>query len=167
VLDYRQVRKYACIPALRRVMLWDPSAEVLCMGTAMVESKLTYIDQKDKADKPGPAFGLCQMEGPTHADLYRTILSKDRDLRRRVLECATFFSSEIPDPAEMQFNLLYSFVMCRVFYRRVPAALPAADDALALANYHKRYYNTYLGATKVSESVEIFKEVIARSKEKV
>jgi hypothetical protein len=167
VLDYRQVRKYACIPALRRINLWDARAEVLCMGTAMIESRLTYLDQKDKADKPGPAFGLCQMEGPTHLDLYRTILSRDRDLRRRVLECATFFMTEIPDPAEMQYNLLYSFAMCRVLYRRVTAALPAANDALGMANYHKRYYNTYLGATKVSESVEVFKEVIERAKEKV
>lgn len=170
MLDYKQVRKFVAIPACARLNLWSQSAENLILGTAMVESRLVYIDQKgrqEKIEKPGPAFGLCQMEGPTHMDLYRTILAKDRDLRRRVLECATFFTSEIPDPGEMQYNLLYSFVMCRVFYRRIPAALPAADDALAMANYHKRYYNTYLGATKVSESVEIFKEVIARSKEKV
>lgn len=167
MLDYRQVRRFIAIPACQRLNLWSQSAENLLMGTALWESKLTYIDQIDKAGKPGPAFGLCQMEGPTHADLYKTTLNKNKDLRRRVLECATFFSSELPDPAEMQFNLLYAFVMCRVLYFRVPARLPASDDPLALANYHKQYYNTYLGATKVSESIGIFKDVVERSKEKV
>ncbi len=167
MVDYYQYRKWVVIPVCTRLGLWSQAAENLILGTALVESKLIYIDQIDKAGKPGPAYGLQQMEGFTHRDLYSTILTKDKDLRRKVIEFASFFSSEIPDPREMVWNMAYAVAMCRVFYRRVKEALPAADDALALANYHKKYYNTYLGATKVSESVKYFEQVIERSKEKV
>lgn len=165
MLDYRQFRRYVAIPAIRRLNAWDQAAENLCMGTAMTESGLVYIDQIDKADKPGPAFGVCQMEGPTHLDLHETILARNKVLRNGVLEMCTFFSSEYPDPGEMVFNMRYAMAMCRVFYMRVIEKLPPADDAMALANYHKKYYNTYLGATKVQDSVKHFAYVIERSKE--
>lgn len=167
MIDYRQFRKYVAKPALSRLRSWDQASENLCMGTAMTESGLVYIDQKDKADKPGPAFGVCQMEGPTHMDLYDTILKRDKDLRRQVLYMATFFSADIPDPGEMVYNMLYAMAMCRVLYLRVPAPLPKADDALAMAEYHKKYYNTYRGATKVEDSVKHFDYVIQRSKESI
>jgi hypothetical protein len=134
------------------------------MGTAMVESKLTYIDQIDKAAKPGPAYGLPQMEQLTHDDLWRTILQKDGVLRSRVNRLRTNHF-DTPSVVEMHFNHIYAFAMCRVFYRRIKEALPSADDAMELAKYHKRYYNTYLGKTKVEESVKDFEYVIRRSKE--
>lgn len=167
MLDYRQVRKFVAKPALMRLDAWSQAAENLCMGTAMTESGLVYIDQKDKADKPGPAYGLCQMEAPTHLDLYDTILLRNKELRRKVLGMVTPFTATIPDPGEMVFNMLYAFAMCRVFYMRVPIALPLEGDAMSLAQYHKKYYNTYLGATKVEDSVKHFDYVIKRSKEAI
>lgn len=168
MLDYRQVRKFIVKPALVELGLWSQAAENLCLGTAMVESGLVYIDQIDKADKPGPAFGLCQMEGPTHADLWRTTLARDAGLKIKVMKSLTQIvssASPVPDPTEMIWNARYAFMMCRVFYRRIPESLPSAEDAMALAKYHKRYYNTYLGKTKVEESVKQFEFVIKRSRE--
>jgi hypothetical protein len=168
MLNYHQVRAYICIPALHRIALWSQAAENLVMGTALVESKLTYIDQIDKANKPGPAYGLCQMEKATHDDLWKTILERDALLRLRVVGTLTDRSTPFPPAmAEMHFNHLYAFVMCRVHYRRVKEALPDANDAMGLAKYHKKYYNTYLGKTEVEESVKQFEYVIARSKESV
>ena len=44
-------------------------AERLVCATALAESALRYVDQVDKAGRPGPAYGLFQMERRTHDDL--------------------------------------------------------------------------------------------------
>ncbi|MGH6742988.1 MAG: hypothetical protein ACREDY_28850, partial [Bradyrhizobium sp.] len=69
-LDPSQVREYVIRPALQRLNAWTQAAENLVLGVAMHESRLRYIDQLDWAGKPGPAFGLWQMEAPTHNDLW-------------------------------------------------------------------------------------------------
>jgi hypothetical protein len=155
-IDPGQYRRYVVRPTLYRIGLWHPAAENLVVGTALQESHLKYIDQLDKADKPGPAFGLCQMEGPTHYDLHMNFLKYKPDLRKKVLQLATFFSGDLPDPAEMQFNLAYSAAMCRVHYYRVPYALPHPDDAEGLALYWKRWYNTRFGKGTVEQALPHF-----------
>ena len=50
--------------------------------------------------------------------------------------------------------------MCRFHYLRVSEALPAANDAQGMANYHKKYYNTNLGKTDVNQSVIEFQNII-------
>ena len=49
-------------PALEKLSLWSPSAEELVLGTAIVESGLTYLKQHGD----GPALGLWQVEPATH-----------------------------------------------------------------------------------------------------
>ena len=53
-------------PALTKINLWSSSAEELVLGTAIVESGLTYLKQHGD----GPALGLWQIEPATHEDLY-------------------------------------------------------------------------------------------------
>lgn len=155
-VDPKQFVRYILRPTLQRIDLWSPSAEVLCLGTALTESNLRYVDQIDKANKPGPAFGPYQIEGPTHADYYRHFLRYNTDLRMKCIRLASFFSGDIPDPQEMWGNWVYASAMCRVHYRRVKEALPPASDALAMAQYHKKYFNTVKGKTKVEESIKHF-----------
>lgn len=141
-LDPKQLVRYVIRPVLQqRLDLWSPSAEVLVLGTALVESNLKFIDQIDKANNPGPAFGLWQCEGPTHADHYRNFLAYNFDLKQRVIRLASFFSGDFPDPRELSWNLAYACAICRIHYRRKKAALPPAHNATAMAEYWKREYN--------------------------
>lgn len=160
-LDPKQFVRHIVRPILQRIQLWSPPAEVLVTGTALVESNLRYVDQVDKRNRPGPAFGLWQMEGPTHADHYRTFLVHQPELKRAVLSLASRYTADFPDPGEMVFNAGYACAMCRVDYRRVRESLPPVNDARRMAEYHKRYYNSALGKTKVEESIKHFQFAIS------
>jgi hypothetical protein len=133
---------------------------VLSLGTSLTESELRRLDQVDKLNRPGPAFGLWQMEGATHLDNYRNFLDYRPELKREVLKFAGFFSGNYPDPAEMQGNLYYACAMCRIDYLRAKPALPAWNDAAGMAAYHKQNYNSALGKTDVAKSIEHFKFAI-------
>lgn len=160
-LDPRQLLKHIVRPTNMRLGLQSLSADVAVIGTGLVESELKYVDQRDKSDKPGPAFGLWQMEGPTHADHYRNFLVYDPELKRKVLALATHHTTDFPDPAEMVFNLVYASAMCRVDYRRAQSALPAWDDARGMAEYWKRFYNSGDGKGTVEKALPHFEFAIA------
>lgn len=150
-LDVGQFRELVIRPALIRISLHSQAAENLVLGTCLHESHLRYVKQIR-----GPAMGLAQMEGPTHADIHRNFLPYHKDLQRQVFQLATFFSGEFPDPGEMIFNAAYAVAMCRVHYRRVKAPLPAAADALGLAQYWKQHFNTRLGRGTVEQALTHF-----------
>ncbi|CAI3960140.1 unnamed protein product [Commensalibacter communis] len=42
----------------------------------------------------------------------------------------------------------------------MPAELPLANDASAMAQYHKKYYNTAQGKAVWQDNVDRFKQVI-------
>lgn len=162
-LDPKQLVQRIIRPTLQyRLNKWTRSAEVLVLGTALVESRLRYVDQVDKKNRPGPAFGVWQMEGPTHADHYRNYLNfpANKELKLRVIKLATFFSGDFPDPGEMAGNLYYACAMCRIDYLRAKPALPGWNDAAGMAAYHKSFYNSAAGKTKVDESIEHFEFAI-------
>ena len=66
-----QILSLVIRPALSKINLWSHSAEELVLGTAIVESGLTYIRQWDD----GPALGLWQVEPSTQNDLYTNFLN--------------------------------------------------------------------------------------------
>ncbi|MDI2111799.1 hypothetical protein [Commensalibacter nepenthis] len=47
-----------------------------------------------------------------------------------------------------------------MFYLRIPAALPLANDATAMAQYHKKFYNTSLGKAVWQDNVDRFQQAI-------
>ena len=159
-LDTKQFRLHVVRPVLTRIKLWSTAAENLVMGTAQHESHLRYIDQVDKADVPGPAFGVCQMERRTHEDIYRNFLGNQRSLKRAVVELASYFVGEFPDATEMTWNLAYAVAMCRVFYRRVDQALPSAQRPDLLCQYWKTYYNTRLGRGTIEQALPHFEHAV-------
>lgn len=57
-------------------------------------------------------------------------------------------------------SLFYTAAMCRVFYLRISELLPQATDAEAMANYHKRYYNTAAGKAVANENINRFSQAI-------
>lgn len=150
-LDTKQFRLAIVRPVLQRLQLWNPAAENLVVGTALHESHLKYVKQIN-----GPALGLFQMEGPTHADLHKNFLKFNPDLSKRVAQLASFFTTDFPDPTEMVANVAYAAAMCRVHYRRVKESLPPSNNPALLAQYWKTYYNTRLGKGTVVQALPHF-----------
>lgn len=154
-LDPTQLLRHIIRPTLLAIGCHTRSAEALVLGTGMVESALRFVDQIDNANKPGPAFGIFQMEGFTHWDMYGSYLRYHPELRAKVVRFVRDCSPDIPDPGEMVGNLCYATAMCRVRYLPAQPALPAPGDAKALADYHSVYYNRG-GKTKVADSIKHF-----------
>lgn len=145
MLDVKQFREVVIRPALKLIKLWSPEAEELLLGTALQESRLTYLKQLGS----GPAKGVFQMEPNTHNDIWKNYLQYKPDLAKLVARLAHTANSEA-----LATDLLYAAAMTRVHYLRVPAALPAEGDYDGQACYWKKYYNTYLGAGTEEEYLE-------------
>lgn len=113
------------------------AAEELMLGTALVESDLSYLRQLG-----GPALGIYQMEPRTAKDIlrnyvgYRGFLSEAIDIIAAVWPIKS---------AQIQGNLFLATALTRIHYRRVPEPLPAQGDTAGQARYWKDYYNTEAG----------------------
>lgn len=145
MLNTIQFGKLVIRPALEAIDLYSDAAEQLLLGTALQESRLTYLKQLGT----GPALGLFQMEPATHNDIWTNYLRYKPELAQKVAQLAHFVSAE-----SMATDLLYAAAMCRIHYLRVPAALPAFGDIYGQATYWKDYYNTFLGAGNPKEYME-------------
>lgn len=167
-LDPEQFLRHVIRPTLPRIGLDSPAAQVIVLGTSLVESNLRWLDQLDAGGKPGPAYGLFGMEKLTHDDLWLTFLPGRVGLQISIGRIANFTAlGRKPDVTELWTNLAYATAMCRARIFRAQPPLPAADDALGHALYHKQFYNTPLGKTVVSESVKHFEfavRLVANSK---
>lgn len=153
-MNIQQFREYVLHPTLENVGLWSEGAEMLLLGTALVESgKLHFLKQMGA----GPARGIYQMEPTTHDDIWGNFLNFRKSLRRQVLA----FLAPIPEPKEqLMTNLAYATVMARVHYLRVQEPIPGANDVQGLANYWKTHYNTHLGKGHPSKFVQFLSDVL-------
>lgn len=153
MIDPAQLRALVVRPALETLGLWSGSAEALVMGTALAESRLTYIAQLG-----GPALGLWQCEPATHSDIWHNYLDYRKDLAGRVMLAAGRGTStpRLPSHDWLIFNMRYAAAICRVHYRRDPNPLPAADDVRGMGAYWKRSYNSRLGAGTVEHFVDAY-----------
>lgn len=155
-----QVREYIVRPALQRIGLWSPAAEVLVYGTGLVESDgYRWLDQTTPG--PGPAYGPWQMEEPTHDDIWLRYLIGQTDLADTLLRMAGYGIVTKPPVLALHGNLFYGAAMCRVHYRRVKPALPAADDPAGMAAYWKQHYNTPAGAGTIAKAIPYFRQAVA------
>jgi len=144
VIDIDQFKEYVIDPTLETLGLYSVAASELLLGTAIQESRLTYLKQLGG----GPALGVCQMEPATHDDIWNHYLKYRETLRDKVMAIAPH------DVNALVFNLNYAVAMCRVHYLRVPEALPVEGDLPAQASYWKKYYNTPVGRGTESEYIE-------------
>lgn len=150
-LDPRQFAFRIVRPLLKDIGLGSNAAERLVLGTAMKESLLRYMQQIR-----GPAIGVYQMEAPTFKDIRENFLARALEIRRRV----DAWAIGTPDAQEMEGNLYFATAMCRAHYRRFSEDLPRQNDALGMATYWKRYYNTSLGKGTVEEALPHFQLAI-------
>lgn len=141
MLQIQQFKDWVIIPALDAIGLNSVAAQELLLGTALQESRITYLAQLG-----GPALGVFQMEPATHDDIWLNFLAYKPILAQKLENL-----SAKQTPKEMATNLLYAAAMCRVHYYRVSAPLPEAGAINAQASYWKTYYNTAQGKGKASE----------------
>lgn len=153
MIDLRQFRNLVIRPALMEIDAFSVAAERLVLGTALVESNLQYIHQLGG----GPAKGLFQCEPTTHDDIWENYLRYKVDLMNK-LRGLMIPRMDMVD--QLHGNHFYAAAICRIHYMRVKKALPQPNDALGMASYHKKYYNSVLGATDPAESVVHFQTAI-------
>ena len=155
-LDASQLRTLVIQPALWEIELWSPAAEELVLGTAIVESRLSFIKQLDT----GPALGLWQIEPDTHSDIYENFLEYREGLYDQVMGLSapgqTFEEN-------LTSNMQYGAAICRLCYYRAPEALPDEGDLKGQAAYWKRYYNTPLGAGTEGKYIAEVEETLRAS----
>ena len=106
-LDAKQVRTLVIQPALSEIELWSPAAEELVLGTAIIESRLSFIKQLGR----GPALGLWQIEPDTHRDVYQNFLEYREGLYDQVMSLSapgqTFEEN-------LTSNMQYGAAICRL-----------------------------------------------------
>jgi hypothetical protein len=157
-IDITQFKYDVVTPALVTLggfnpALNSPAAVNLITGTALVESGLVYVEQLDS----GPALGVCQMEPVTHDSLWANYINYHPTLAS-ILE--TIAGSAKPSSELLVTNLAYSVAMARIKYWDSAAAMPAATDAVGMANFHKNVYNSSLGAAQVAVNTPLFAQAI-------
>jgi len=160
MINPRQFRDLIIRPTLEYLDMGGLAAERLLLGTALAESRLSYLAQWPE----GPAKGVYQIEEETEIDIWLNYLTYRDQLRDKVNALGCLFPSSILNKREghsqAEGNLYYATAMCRIHYRRVPEKLPDKDDAMGMALYHKKFYNSELGKADPEESVEFFHQVI-------
>ena len=163
MLNPSHFRQFVIRPTLKSLggVLWTDAAEVLLLGTALVESDLTWLQQHPS----GPALGLYQIEPSTHDDVWKNYLYMPRN--RGLSECVQEFlvrdltkSKYTSRHAQLIWNLAYATSIARIVYWRRPEPLPQYDDIVGLANYWKKYFNTHLGAGKIEHFVNKLERVL-------
>lgn len=150
MLDISQFRILIIRDTLVKSGYWSQSAENLLLGTAMIESKLSYFEQLGG----GPAKGLYQCEKATYVSVTDYI---KRDAARTKVILAISQLSDFPPIDTLIYNLRYATLICRMHYYRFPQPLPEATDYVEMAHAHKILYNTAGGKTEIEDSINVFK----------
>ena len=104
-----QILSLVIRPSLSKINLWSPSAEELVLGTAIVESDLTYLRQWGD----GPALGLWQVEPSTQSDLYTNFLNYRPELGSQLMELR---APNLSMDENLATNLMYGAAVCRLCY---------------------------------------------------
>tara|TARA_R110000787_G_scaffold254663_2_gene359957 strand:- start:2199 stop:2726 length:528 start_codon:yes stop_codon:yes gene_type:complete len=141
IMDVKDFREQVVRPALQFMDKYIPgmyseAAENLMVGTALMESDISYLVQKG-----GPALGVYQVEPETYIDITQRYFS--------VSEFRTQFESIFWDlgytgttnKEHLIFDLRYATIIARIKYFMAPTPLPDADDIHALGHYWDDIFN--------------------------
>ena len=133
--------------ALKHLDLDSEDARSLIYRTGKAESGYKTLQQYGG----GPALGFFQMEPNTALDIWNNYVMY-RPKYRDKLYALGF------DDGTLEFCLLSNIglqaAFCRLHYRRVPSALPSAENIKAQAEYWKKYYNSHLGKGTIDHFME-------------
>ena len=134
--------------ALKHLDLDSEDARSLIYATGKAESDYKTLQQYGG----GPALGFFQMEPNTAIDIWDNYVMY-RPKYRDKLYALGF------DKGALEFCLLSNIglqaALCRLHYRRVPSALPKANNLEAQAKYWKSFYNTEKGKGTIEHFMEM------------
>ena len=157
MLNPEHFLRFVIVPALATFpehMRTDAAVELL-LGTALVESQLTFLRQglERTSDGRGTALGLYQIEPRTHQDCWHSYLAYRPDLVRVIGE-------QQPDDA-LICDLVYATRIARIIYWRSRLPLPEAQDIEGLARIWKTVYNTSQGAGSPQAFISQYRHAVA------
>ncbi len=150
MLNIGQLRKLVIQPSLQALRLYSIEAEQLLVGTALVESGLSFM-----AQVPNPiAKSIWMIEQPTYTSL-RINLSANKDLAQRALDF--LWMDAFPTSHEYLTGNLYAACMfARLKYASIKKPLPPVDDAEKMARYWAMYYNTRNLDSDVARFIQLY-----------
>lgn len=152
-----QFRDFILRPTLEMIGLYSKSAEVLILGTGLVESGFNYIKQIGTIRNGG--FGFFQCENATYLDIVRYLKVNKKLGDRITAACNIDYFPPTVEP--VIWNLRLAVCICRVKYFMIPKELPKSDDLEWICKYYLKYYNTILGKSTFEKSIESFREAAA------
>ncbi|WP_215745184.1 hypothetical protein [Gluconobacter sp. P1C6_b] len=154
-LNLSQIKRLWIRPALQAIGLDDPAHVNIVTGIGLVESGYVWLEQLHG----GPARGFWQMEPASHDDIWKNSLPAP--CRSKIASGLNRLLYGQPHSADLMIALpLYGAGMCAVKVLLAPEPIPAADDAAGQARYHKRWYNSPLGAASVMANISDFQAAI-------
>lgn len=136
-------------PTLKHMGMGGPAAEMLLLGTAMVESNLMWLGQLNN----GPAEGLYQMEPATANDIWKSYLAYRPNTTAKVKALMIEAFDRVD---QLDMNNAYATAMARLQYWRVSEPLPNIEHITEMARYYKEHYNTHLGKSTIEKSLHHF-----------
>ena len=123
---------------LDHMNLYSEDALEMIYKTGKAESGYRTLQQYGG----GPALGFFQMEPATYRDIWENYVMYREKYRNKLYSLG--FDDSKMDYCLMS-NIGIQVAMCRLHYRRVPSALPKAEDLEGQAKYWKEHYNSHLG----------------------
>ncbi len=161
MIDPEHFRMDVVRPTLRELEPFIPyseAAEEILMGTAVQESRLTYLHQIGG----GPARGVYQIEPNTHRDIYENFLRFNQPFQATVRQLAGTHAAVTDQGMNEQLatNLAYATAIARIQYFRAPEALPDPEDVEGMATLWKLRFNTPLGRGEPAEFVQNYQKHI-------
>ena len=133
--------------ALEYMDLNSEDACSLIYNTGKAESNYKTLQQYGG----GPALGFFQMEPNTAIDIWDNYVMYRPRYRDKLYSLGF-------DEGTLELCLLSNIALqaalCRLHYRRVPSALPKADNLKAQAKYWKKFYNTEAGKGTIKHFME-------------
>lgn len=133
-------------PTLKLLDLYSSSASNLLLGTALVESGLTYRQQIGG----GPARGYFQIEPATFHDVYGRYLKRKPTLLARVNSLLT---AHMPPVDQLYENDRLGCAIARIRYLYSKVPLPDVNDIEGMGAYWVAHYNAG-GAGTVAKFVK-------------
>ena len=133
--------------ALQHLDLDSEDAREMLYVTGKAESGYKTLQQYGG----GPALGFFQMEPNTALDIWNNYVMYRPKYRDKLYSLGF-------DDGALEFCLLSNIglqaAFCRLHYRRVPSALPVADNLEGQARYWKKYYNSDIGKGTIRHFME-------------
>lgn len=155
-LSLSQIKRLWIRPALQAIGLDDPAHINIVTGIGLVESGYVWLEQLNG----GLAKGFWQMEPETHDDIWRNSLPAPS--RSRIASGLNRLLCGQQHTANLMITFpLYGAAMCATKVFLAPEPIPDADDAAGQARYHKRFYNSPLGAACALSNIPDFQTAIA------